>query len=177
MTVPLMVLAALSVVGGLVNTPFRLTLEHFLEPAFEGIDLSHPPEGLGMFAVLAAISVLAGTAGVVIGYLTYNRPPEMWQRFQDGFGRVWGLWEQAYKVDDVYGATLVKPGKALADAAAFKVDVPIVDGAVNGVGWVVRRLGSTVRLTQTGLVRTYGVVFVAGVLGVIIWMVVAGGGI
>jgi NADH:ubiquinone oxidoreductase subunit 5 (subunit L)/multisubunit Na+/H+ antiporter MnhA subunit len=130
-----------------------------------------------MFAVLAAISVLAGTAGVVIGYLTYNRPPEMWQRFQDGFGRVWGLWEQAYKVDDVYGATLVKPGKALADAAAFKVDVPIVDGAVNGVGWVVRRLGSTVRLTQTGLVRTYGVVFVAGVLGVIIWMVVAGGGI
>ena len=36
MTVPLMILAALTVVGGLVNTPFRLGLEHFLEPAFEG---------------------------------------------------------------------------------------------------------------------------------------------
>ncbi len=177
MTVPLMALAVLSVLGGVINTPFRLGLEHFLEPAFEGIKLAHPPEGYGMFAILAGISVLAAVGGVATGYLTYNRPPEMWQRFQDGFGRIWGLWEQAYRVDDLYGATIVKPGKRLADVAAFKFDLPIIDGLVNGVGWVVRRIGSTVRLAQTGLVRNYGAMFVAGLLTVVIWMVVSGGGI
>ena len=60
MTLPLIVLAVLSVVGGLVNTPFRLTLEHFLEPAFELVKLQHPPEGIGSFLLLAGLSVLAG---------------------------------------------------------------------------------------------------------------------
>jgi NADH-quinone oxidoreductase subunit L len=101
----------------------------------------------------------------------------MWQRFEDGFGRIWAAWEQAYRVDDVYGATIVKPGKRLADLAAFKFDLPVIDGLVNGIGWVVRRVGSTVRLAQTGLVRNYGVMFVAGLLGVVIWMVVSGGGV
>jgi NADH-quinone oxidoreductase subunit L len=177
MTLPLVVLAVLSVVGGVINTPFRLGLEHFLEPSFEGIKIAHPPDGLGMFALLAGIAVLAGIGGMTVGYLAYNRPPELWQRFQDSFGRIWGLWEQAYRVDDVYGATIVKPGRRLAEGAAFKFDLPVVDGAVNGAGWAVRKLGSAVRLTQTGLVRNYGAMFVAGVLGVVIWMVVSGGGV
>ena len=46
MTLPLIVLACLSVVGGLVNTPFRLGLEHFLEPSFEGVHIQRlPPTG------------------------------------------------------------------------------------------------------------------------------------
>ncbi|MYA38468.1 MAG: NADH-quinone oxidoreductase subunit L, partial [Acidimicrobiia bacterium] len=57
MTVPLGVLAVLSVVGGLVNTPFRLGLEHFLEPSFEGVKLGHPAEGVVSILVLAAVAV------------------------------------------------------------------------------------------------------------------------
>ncbi|HSM43605.1 MAG TPA: NADH-quinone oxidoreductase subunit L, partial [Acidimicrobiia bacterium] len=72
MTVPLVVLAALSVIGGLVNTPFRLTLEHFLEPAFEMVTLQHPPEGLGMFGLLAGLSVLAGVAGAGAAFVAYR---------------------------------------------------------------------------------------------------------
>ena len=175
MTVPLMVLALLSVVGGLVNTPWGLQLEHFLEPVFENVALVVPE--VDLFWVLAAVSVLAGAAGVTMGYLAYNRPMAAWEKFQAGFGKIWPLWEQAYKVDDIYGATIVAPGRSLADAAAFKFDLPIVDGLVNGVGWVVRRIGSTVRLAQTGLVRNYAAMFVAGVLAVVIWMLVGGGGI
>jgi len=177
MTIPLVILAVLSVVGGLVNTPFRLGLEHFLHPAFEGIDLAHPSEEMSVFAILAAVSVLAGVAGIAVGYLVYNRPPARWTKFQEGFGGLWTAWEQAYRVDDIYGATIVKPGKRLADAAAFKFDLPVIDGLVNGAGWLVRTVGSKLRVVQTGLVRNYGVLFVAGVLAAVIWMVVAGGGV
>jgi NADH-quinone oxidoreductase subunit L len=174
MTVPLMVLAVLSVVGGLVNTPLRLGLEHFLEPAFEGIKLAHPPEGALMFFLLAGLSVAAGFAGIGMGYLAYNRPRQLWERFQDGFGKLWPLWEKAYGVDDLYGRAIVKPGKALADVAAFKVDLPVIDGAVNGVGRLFAMLAGRGRLAQTGFVRNYGATLTAGLLAVVVWLLVAG---
>jgi NADH-quinone oxidoreductase subunit L len=177
MTLPLMVLAVLSVGAGLINTPWRLGLEHFLEPAFEGVDIALPPDGLGTFFLLAGLSIVAGIGGVAVAYLSYNRPRELWEKFQGSFGKLWPAWEQAYRVDDFYGAAIVKPGKAVADAAAFKVDVPVIDGAVNGIGRLVRSLGTGARTAQTGKVRNYGVLFVAGVLAAIIWMVVAGGGV
>jgi NADH-quinone oxidoreductase subunit L len=174
MTVPLIVLAVLSIGAGFLNTPFRFTLEHFLEPAFEGVTLQHPPEGWGMFALLAGLSVLAGVAGAVAAWLAYNRPAELWQRFEEGFGNLWSAWENAYGVDDLYGATIVAPGKKAAEVAAFAVDARGIDGAVNGVGWVFRRLGSALRGLQTGYVRNYGVTFAAGLLVVIVWLIARG---
>ena len=174
MTIPLIVLAVLSVVAGFVNTPFRFALEHFLEPAFEGVQMAHPPEGWSMFLILAGLSTLAGIAGVAAAWLTYNRPPEAWQRFQEGFGRLWTAWENAYWVDDVYGATIVGPGRRLAEFAAFQVDARGVDGAVNGLGAAVTRIGSVLRGLQTGFVRNYAAGFAAGVLIVAIWLIARG---
>jgi NADH-quinone oxidoreductase subunit L len=170
MTVPLIVLAVLSLGAGFLNTPFRFTLEHFLEPAFEGVSLQHAPEGWGMFAVLAGLSVLAGVAGVAAAWLTYNRPPVAWQRFEAGFGKLWTAWENAYWVDDLYGVAFVAPGEQLAEAAAFAVDAKGIDGTVNGVGEAVRRLGGALRGLQTGYVRNYGAGFTAGILAIIIWL-------
>jgi NADH-quinone oxidoreductase subunit L len=175
MTAPLVVLAALSVVGGLVNTPFRLGLEHFLEPAFEGISMAHPPEGIGMFLLLAAVSVGAGLTGIAMGGFVYSRPREVWTRFQDGFGRLWEAWSTAYRVDDLYGAALVVPGRKAAETAAFRFDLPIVDGLVNGVGRLFTETGSRGRVIQTGYVRNYGAAFVGGLLLVVIWLLVTGG--
>src|SRR5690606_1119444 len=174
MTIPLIVLAVLSVVAGFVNTPFRFALEHFLEPAFEGVQMAHPPEGWSMFLILAGLSTLAGIAGVAAAWLTYNRPPEAWQRFQEGFGRLWTAWENAYWVDDVYGATIVGPGRRLAEFAAFQVDARGVDGAVNGLGAAVARIGSVLRGLQAGFVRNYAAGFAAGVLVVAVWLIARG---
>lgn len=127
-----------------------------------------------MFAVLAGLSVLAGVAGVAAAWLTYNRPAELWQRFEGGFGRVWSAWESAYRVDDLYGATIVAPGKKAAEVAAFTVDARGIDGAVNGVGWVFRRAGAVLRGVQTGYVRNYGAVFAAGMLAVLVWLIARG---
>ena len=174
MTIPLVVLALLSIVGGLVNTPFRTSLESFLEPAFEMVSMQHPPEGAGLVLLLAGLSVFAGVVGIAAAVLAYRRRPEQWREFEDGFQPLWGRWEDAYGVDNAYGRVLVAPGKKLAEVTAFSVDVPLIDGAVNGVGRIVRDLGEWARPLQTGYVRSYGALFLAGTLGVVIWLVVGG---
>ncbi|MFQ5522947.1 MAG: NADH-quinone oxidoreductase subunit L [Acidimicrobiia bacterium] len=174
MTLPLVVLAGLSVVGGLVNTPFRTTLEHFLEPAFERVQLLLPPEDSGTFLVLAGLSVLAGIAGIVAAWLAYRRPAPQWRAFEEGLDPLWSVWEQAYSVDDFYGKVLVAPGKRAAVAAAFGIDLPVIDGAVNGVGRAVRRVGDWIRPLQTGYVRNYAALFLAGTVLVVIWLVAGG---
>ena len=171
MTVPLVVLAALSVIGGLVNTPFRLTLEHFLEPAFEMVTLQHPPEGLGMFGLLAGLSVLAGVAGAGAAFVAYRQPRESWESFEHAFEPLWGTWEEAYRVDDVYGRLIVAPGRRVAEIAAFDVDLPVIDGAVDGVARLVRGVGDWARPLQTGFVRNYGALLLAGTVVVVVWLV------
>ena len=171
MTIPLVILAVLSVIGGLINTPFRLTLEHFLEPAFEMITLQHPPEGVDMFLLLAGLSVLAGLAGVGAAFITYRQPQENWESFERGFEPLWGTWEEAYRVDDFYGKVVVAPGAKVSEVAAFGIDLPVIDGAVNGVGRVVRGVGEWARPLQTGFVRSYGALLLAGTVTVVIWLV------
>jgi NADH-quinone oxidoreductase subunit L len=174
MTIPLMVLAVLSIVGGLVNTPFRLGLEQFLEPAFELVHLQHPPEGWAMFALLAGLSVFAAVVGIGVGFLAYRAPRDRWLAFEHAFDPLWGTWEQAYRVDDMYGRVLVAPGKRIAEAAAFSADARVIDGAVNGIGRLARDVGEWARPLQTGFVRNYGVIFLAGAVAMVIWLVAGG---
>ena len=174
MTAPLVILAVLSVAGGLINTPFRLGLEHFLEPSFEGVHLGHPPEGVGLVLILAALAVGAGVVGAAMAFFAYHRPAAGWRRFQSGFGKVWGWWENAYRVDDAYGAMLVGPGRRLAEHAAFGVDMKVVDGAVNGMAWLVQATGRLIRPAQSGLIRQYGLWFGLGMVAFLIWILVRG---
>ncbi len=174
MTIPLVALAILSFLGGLVNTPFMTSFEHFLEPVFEGLSLQHPPEGFTMFVVLAGLSVLAAVAGGGVAYLSYRRPQASWEKFEDGFEPLWGTWEEAYRVDDIYGAAIVAPGERLSEWAAFGFDLPIVDGAVNGVARLFAGVGEKMRPLQSGYVRNYSALLLAGTVVVVVWLLAVG---
>ena len=171
MTVALAALGGLALVGGLVNTPFQLTFEHFLEPSFEGVELAHLPAG-GTQAVLAAISVLAGLVGIALAYRRYVRAAQPAEE-----GGMWDTLLAGYRVDDLYGKTLVLPGKRLANVAAFSADAKVVNGAVNGVGAAVKLLAEKLRPIQTGLVRNYGVGILVGVVGLVLFILATGGGL
>jgi NADH-quinone oxidoreductase subunit L len=174
MTAPLVALAVLSVVGGLLNTPFRTTLEHFLEPAFELVSLQHPPDGWLIFLLLAGLSVMAAVAGLGAAVFAYNRPEDDWRRIEVGLEPLWGTWAEAYHVDEIYGRTLVTPGLRAAEGAAFAVDVSLIDGAVNGLARMVRQVGDWARPLQTGFVRNYALFFLFGTVFVVIWLVAGG---
>jgi NADH-quinone oxidoreductase subunit L len=175
MTGPLVVLGVLTVLIGFVNTPFRLSFEHFLEPAFEGVYLAHAPEDGFLLGALALVSVAAGMVGIAIAFLLYRHASEETrERLLGKVRRPLMAWENGYWVDDVYGALIVKPGMRIALWSARAVDQRTIDGLVNGVGVAVRSLGRRLRPLQSGFVRSYGAVLAAGAVGIVAWIVARG---
>jgi NADH-quinone oxidoreductase subunit L len=170
MTLPLGVLAVFAAGAGLFNTPFRPSLEHFLEPAFEFVKVAHPPEGSTPW-ILAGVSVLVAIGGIAVAYRRY-----VTRALPVEEGPRWDLLEEGYGVDDLYGRTIVLPGKSAAQALAFTADAKGVDGLVNGVGGAVKRLASAASLLQTGQVRSYGAGMLLGTVALIVWVLVRGGG-
>ena len=175
MTGPLVVLGVLTVLIGFVNTPFRLSFEHFLEPAFHGVGLAHAPEDALLLTALALVSVGAGLVGIVIAYLLYRQASiETRERLLARVRRPLTAWENGYWVDEVYGALIVKPGMRIAVWSADVLDQRMIDGLVNGIGGAVRRVGDRVRPLQSGFVRSYGALLAAGAVGVVAWIVARG---
>ncbi len=168
MTAPLIVLGVLSLVGGLVNTPWKLSLEHFLEPSFELAHLAHPPDG-GTQVVLAVASVAVGLFGIWFAWRRYVQREAPVEE-----GRVWDTLENGYYVDDLYGKTIVLPGKKAAEQLAFTADAKGIDGAVNGVGALVQKVAELAKPLQTGFVRNYGVSILGGAIGVILIILIRG---
>jgi NADH-quinone oxidoreductase subunit L len=167
MTLPLMALAGLSVVGGLVNTPFRTALEHFLDPVFAAVRLTHPPEGTTAW-VLAGAAVIAAVIGIALGGMRYR------DRIPAEQGPGWRLLGRGYYVDDVYGQVFARAGKLGAAWLAFRFDSRGIDGAVEGVGGLTRRVGSWLRPIQTGFVRSYAMAMVLGGVALLAWFLSRG---
>ena len=175
MTGPLVVLGVLTVLIGFVNTPFRLSFEHFLEPAFEGVYLAHAPGDGLLLGALALVSVAAGLVGIAIAFLLYRHASdETRERLLGRVRRPFMAWENGYWVDDVYGALIVKPGMRIALWSAGAVDQRTIDGLVNGVGVAIRRLGHRLRPLQSGFVRSYGALLAVGAVAMVAWIVARG---
>jgi NADH-quinone oxidoreductase subunit L len=73
-------------------------------------------------------------------------------------------------VDDAYGAVLGTPGKAAAAFTAYVFDAKVIDGAVNGVGILIRGLANAGRRLQTGLVRNYALSLLLGAVGILLYV-------
>ncbi len=162
MLAALVPLAALSLVGGAINLPGPLTLEHFLEPI---VGPAEVPHGLTAW-VLAGSALLLGFAGIALGASLYaTRGAD--RRRASLYRRLRWLVDAArnkFYVDEIYGRAIVLPGKAFATACADFFDARVIDGAVNGIGWVVGRTAEGLRRVQTGYIRNYGAVFLVGVV-------------
>ncbi|MGH9179084.1 MAG: NADH-quinone oxidoreductase subunit L, partial [Acidimicrobiales bacterium] len=169
MALPLVVLAGLAVVGGVINIPFLdLKLEHWLEPVF-GEALHHSDASTAMKVQLAGVAVLAAAAGIAFAYTVFMRARRI-DALQPGvLKRAWG-------VDSLYSAVVEAPGRALSAFAAYVVDARIIDGAVNGLGALVRGGGGVLRKVQTGYVRNYALGVAFGATLLLGWVMVRTGG-
>jgi len=168
MWIPLVVLAGLAVVGGALNLPFgKLAfLEHWLEPVFEET-LHHVEAESGQRLTLAALAVGAGLVGIALAYAIFGRG-----RRTEGFEPA--VLKKAWGVDALYSALIERPGRALSNAAAYVVDKRLIDGAVNGVGTLVRAGGGRLRHVQTGYVRNYALGVTVGAVLLLGYVMVRG---
>ena len=164
MTVPLMTLAGLSVVGGLVGFPIiegANKFKAFLAPAIT--PLVHEVHAPAWFEiVMMAVSMAVAAAGIYMAYKFYMAKPELPEKVVEKIPVVYDLVYNKYYVDEIYDATVVEPIKNGSDFLWHGVDETVIDGAVNGsattVGWLSRHL----RKLETGFVQSYALAILIG---------------
>jgi NADH-quinone oxidoreductase subunit L len=176
MTRPLWVLAALAVVGGVLNLPSLLTMEHYLEPAV-GAPAFHP--SVPMELVLLVVSALVAIAGLGLAYGRYVKGPATGAgRFSTGITKLLSPLEpiarNKWYVDEIYAAWIVNPLLELASWFSQVVDHGVVDGAVNLVGQANLAMGGALRKVHNGLVPTYALSLFCGVVALLLWLVIGG---
>src|SRR5579859_5956298 len=180
MTVPLLVLALLSVVGGALNIPAlyhgNAWLEHWLAPVTRSSAPLLPEVHLstGSEWLLVGIAVATAVIGIV-GAWRLLKPealvPARAAPEERGFARVL---RNKWYVDEIYDALIVRPIVWLSRDVFWKqIDQRVIDGgAVNGAARGARALGWANRWLQTGQVGMYVAIFVVGVL-LLIWRAVS----
>jgi NADH:ubiquinone oxidoreductase subunit 5 (subunit L)/multisubunit Na+/H+ antiporter MnhA subunit len=132
----------------------------------------HGFELFGLGGLLLLIGATVAVAGVLLAYRWYVQRPESAARFVDRFplGLGPGMYRASvnrYYVDDFYGLVWARGGVLLSNALWW-FDARVIDGAVNGAGWVARTTGGVLRKTQTGRVENYGLGIAAGLAVVLI---------
>ncbi len=153
MTIPLMVLAVLSVVGGLLNLPHLFggheAMKHFLETAadgirFEHLELSHTTEWMLMGLTTALVCVTI--------YLAHGRfaKKATLEGNEADMPFLKRLIAQRWRIDELYRALFEKPYAWLSTNLYTIAENKVMAPLVQGVGAVALRLGGTVRQVQTG---------------------------
>jgi NADH-quinone oxidoreductase subunit L len=174
MTSVLIILAVLSLLGGLVGIPHVLG-GHNLIHAWLGLEGGHAaPSDERMELISMGISVAIALAGIFSAWLFYLKKPALAAGLARGLRGLHQLLSNKFYVDEIYDALIVRPILRLSQGfLAGVVDEKIVDGAlVNGSGRTVAWLGSLVSRLQGGLVNSYALYFLLAICGVLIATVV-----
>jgi len=181
MTMPLMILAVLSAIGGFVQIPLLAggqRLDTFLEPVFadlqrigggaahgaaaaHGAGAAHDP---GLEITLMVISLAVALLGIFVAHRFYVKDPQAPQRLAEKARGLYELLWHKWWVDEIYDARIVQPIVRLSNRLWKDVDAAVVDGAVNGVGKKVEQGAGWLRLAQTGYVQLYALIITLGMV-------------
>jgi NADH-quinone oxidoreductase subunit L len=165
MTLPLVVLAVLSVLGGLLNLPWAHghSLAGFLDPVF-GYVPKVAAAGTGAQWGLAAVDVAAAVFGLLAAFSIWRTITES-SRFESSF------LEHVWHWDDVYDATIGRPLSAAATFSDEVIEPKVIDGAVTGVAVATRNSAEGLRKVQSGFARQYALATVLGIAVIVVYLV------
>jgi NADH-quinone oxidoreductase subunit L len=197
MALALIVLAIGSVVAGVVGVPHAIggsnEIERFLEPAFEAhaiapatefqVSESRPGQvteapaahegGEGETStelLLMALSVGVAVAGIGLAWYFWLVNRAAAARMARSVAGLYTFLLNKYYIDELYDAAIVRPIKAVSTLVLWKgADAALIDGAVNGVGHLVRGTSDSVRRLQTGSIRAYAASLFFGVVVILGW--------
>jgi NADH-quinone oxidoreductase subunit L len=179
MTVPLVILAVLSVVGGFVGLPLipgGNAIGDFLSPVMRGQELlaghGHGEHhSVGLELGLMGISLLIALVGWWMARTFYVQQPDLPRKAAEGLGGLYRLVFNKYWVDELYDAIAVNPIVRFSVWLWQVFDDGIIDWIANGFALVTGQAGAMLRRVQTGLVQNYALSILVGVLFVLGYMV------
>jgi NADH-quinone oxidoreductase subunit L len=146
MTVPLLILAVLSIAAGYFGIP------EFLTPVFEPHEGGAHGGGAIGIKILASIMGILGIAGAYYVYVLHpSVPDQLAQRWRTAYE--WSL--HKWYFDEAYDRFIVRPTFAAASELWKRIDVAVIDGAVNGVARAIAWGAWFLRLVQSGQAQHY----------------------
>jgi NADH-quinone oxidoreductase subunit L len=165
-TIPLIILAILSVAGGWIGIPEAILkngdpLSSFLAPIFEestklkAAAIADHNQDLLLMGVTAVLALVVG----LIAWMRFSKKPELQEA--TGFGKILA---NKWYVDEFYDAIIVKPIQALAKFLNNFIEKDVIDWIINGIGKIVNYTSRQVRLVQSGQVGSYVLLMVLSIL-------------
>ncbi len=171
-TLPLVVLAGLATVGGLIGIPHAIDIAHvgnklnaFLAPVFHHSQELYKIEAHGSASteiILMVFSVAIALAGIGFATVMYMKDPSLPGKFTAKFPTLHRVVFNKWYVDEIYDTLFVNSTKKLGIFCWKGFDVKVVDGIVNGIAKLVGALSSVLRYTQSGLFTNYALTMVLG---------------
>jgi len=177
MTVPLIVLAVLSFFGGILNLPFPgfhqlgHWLEPVIEPVVEGFQEPHP-DSFNAGLMFALIALGGAVAGIALGWSTYKKYRGTDDPTIGRLGPLAAFLSNAWYFDAFYQKVIAEPGRKIALFLSRDVDSKLIDGLVNGVGKAFGFASVESGKAETGYVRQYALVLLAGTVVLITYAIV-----
>jgi NADH-quinone oxidoreductase subunit L len=170
MKVAMGVLGVLALVGGLIQVPgVDHVVTSFLDPVFHDSPLAeiHPSSGSewGGLTIGAVISLL----GIGIAYLLYVARPETPALLRRRLRPLHTLLVNKWYFDELIDVLIVRPALATGRFANRTFERLVVDGLVSGTAGTVRGAGGIVRVAQSGFVRAYALLLIAGFAGLALY--------
>jgi NADH-quinone oxidoreductase subunit L len=168
-TLPLIILAALATVGGLINLPGSNWLNHFLEPILAG---KHEEHALGnQEYMLMGIALTGAIIGIVWAYAKYIKQGFVPKQDSEIIGVSKTIYNKYY-VDELYTFLIVKPLNSLSNFFRTTLE-PALGGIVYGFGTVANGLSNQGKKVQSGSIGLYLFAFVIGVLAIVSYLFLA----
>jgi NADH-quinone oxidoreductase subunit L len=178
MTIPLMVLAVLSVIGGYVGIPHVLggsnKIEGFLSSVFQhgepaAHDVAH--HAASTEYLLMAISVVVVLIAILVAHRFYLRDLRIPKRLAEKYRSAYRVLLNKYYVDELYAKVIVNPLLNMALFLWKQFDVLVIDGAANGIASLVKGLGLVIRRTETGYLRNYALSLIFGATLILVYYI------
>jgi len=170
MTVPLVILAVLSAVGGFMGIPEALGGSHWLSQWLSPVILhqSAAPDHATEY-MLMAVSVVGVLISIGLAYQKYVKGGHVPVADEGKRTAMANLSFQKFYVDEIYNLLIRRPLDALSVFFYKIFDTKIVDGIVNGLGWSASEASKGIRLLQTGNVGFYILMMVAGIISLLLY--------
>jgi NADH-quinone oxidoreductase subunit L len=166
MTIPLIILAVLSIAGGFLNTPHFMHLgnDQWLAHWFNAvIPMSEMHLDASTEWLLMGFTTSLALVIIVVSYFIYGKTSNLpvTDEAQTGLTRVIA---NKFYVDELYDFLFVRPVEKLSKLFHYYVDIQGIDGIVNGFATGVQRIGAQVRKLQNGNIEYYLLGMVAGAI-------------
>lgn len=170
MTLPLIILAVLSAVGGFMGMPevFGTThvFSHYLEPLISFRHNAHHPSETFEYTLMG-VSVIALIIIILMVRNYYVSKKNVPEAEHEKLGTLTNVVYHKYYIDEIYAALITKPLDKISAFSYRWIENGIIDGAVNGTGKIVNSISSTLRLIQTGNIGFYIFSMIIGIIALL----------